>query len=186
MIKKKYYTNSNIKSFILEIIGQMFIDKFRPDYIVGLVRGGVTPATMISHYLNIPCYTLDVRLRDHNGKLESNVGMAQDAYGEYDGTSVEGKNILIVDDINDSGTTLNWIKKDWQDSYNPFHADQGSTFVNTRWDDVWSNSVKVAVLTENLASNFEGVDYYADVVNKMDDDVWLVYPWEEWWSDKTE
>jgi len=35
------------------------------------------------------------------------------------------------------------------------------------------------VLTENLSSNFELVSYYADTVNKAEEDVWLVYPWED-------
>ena len=80
------------------------------------------------------------------------------------------KNILIVDDINDTGTTFNWIREDWQKSCFPQE--------NNAWESVWGNSVKFAVLTENLASDFHHTNFYAHEINKAEDDVWLVYPWE--------
>ena len=54
-------------------------------------------------------HTLDVRLRDADGiGPESNAWLA-----EFAGN---GKNILIVDDINDTGATFEWIKNDWHSS----------------------------------------------------------------------
>ena len=43
---------------------------------------------------------------------------------------------------------------------------------------MWNKNVRFATLTENLASSFDGVDYSAHEVNKAEEDVWLVYPWE--------
>jgi xanthine phosphoribosyltransferase len=83
----------------------------------------------------------------------------------------EGKNILIVDDINDSGATIAWIKQDWPSGCFPD---------DTTWDKVWSNNVRVATLTNNTASK-ESVDYSVWEVNKLEDDCWLVYPWEDFW-----
>ena len=84
---------------------------------------------------------------------------------------IENKSkILIVDDINDTGATFNWIKQDWQASCLPD---------NDRWNNVWGNNVKFATLTDNLASDFNGVvNYTCHEINKAEDDVWLVYPWE--------
>ena len=80
------------------------------------------------------------------------------------------KKILIVDDINDTGSTFNWIRDDWQANCFPGEKDV--------WNVIWGNSVKFAVLTENLASDFHYTNFYAHEINKAEDDVWLVYPWE--------
>ena len=164
MTKKVYYTDKQIDGFVMELVRQMMADAWKPDYIVGLTRGGLVPALKISHYLNIPMETLKVSLRDGSGEMESNCWMAEDAY--------EGKNILIVDDINDTGATLNWIKEDW--SCSAFKEDP-------KWEGIWNENVRFAVLVDNDASPFE-VNYSATSINKAEDDVWIVYPWEEWWK----
>jgi hypoxanthine phosphoribosyltransferase len=93
--------------------------------------------------------------------------MAEDAY--------EGKHILIVDDINDSGATLNWIQQDWMSSCFPNNQD--------RWTQVWGNNVRVAVLVDNEASKSKlDVSHSAVDLNKADEDVWIVFPWESWWQ----
>ena len=83
------------------------------------------------------------------------------------------KKILIVDDINDTGATFNWIKEDWPKSCLPMEHDGW----NTVWNDEIAN-VRFATLTENLSSNFDGVRYTCHEVNKAEEDIWLVYPWE--------
>lgn len=69
---------------ISETINKAFI---KPDFIYGLPRGGLIPATMLSYKLNIPLLT-DLT---HLTKLD---------------------NVLIVDDIADSGETLKELLKD--------------------------------------------------------------------------
>jgi hypoxanthine phosphoribosyltransferase len=92
--------------------------------------------------------------------------MAEDAY--------TGKRILIVDDINDSGATLNWIKQDWSSGCLPGHPD---------WNNVWGNNVRVAVLVDNESSKSEiPVSYSAVDLNKAEQDSWIVFPWEDWWK----
>ena len=49
------------------------------------------------------------------------------------------------------------------------------------WNSVWNGelaNVRFATLTENSASNFDGVRYTCHEINKAEEDVWLVYPWE--------
>jgi len=182
-MKKKYYSWNDIETMCIQIVNQMYADKWRPDYLVGLTRGGNVPATIISNMTDIPADTLQVNFRDNGLYTESNAWMAEDAFG-YGVIPQEGyfkdttgsvaerrKNILIVDDINDSGKTFNWIVNDWQSSCLPDDLDI--------WKQVWGKSVRFAALTENLSSEFELVSYYADTVNKAEEDVWLVYPWED-------
>ena len=180
MVKKHYYSWNDIEAMCSSITLQMYADNFRPDYIVGITRGGNVPATIISNMTGIPCEALKVSLRD-NSKLESNCAMADDAFGivpyNEQGTYKSRwdpdrrKKILIVDDINDTGATFNWIANDWQQSCQPN---------NDGWTRVWGNNVRIATLTDNMASETVlPISYTCHEVNKEEEDIWLVYPWED-------
>ena len=162
-MNKLIIKNKQFKNLIANICKQIGAGSWRPDYIVGLTRGGLLPAVMISHYFNIPMQSLDISLRD-GGNTVSNLGMAEDAF--------DGKNILIVDDINDQGSTVAWIKNEWPSGCFPD---------DEKWQSVWGDNVRFAVLTHNQSSQFKDPDYYVWTVNKAEQDCWLVYPWEEFW-----
>jgi hypoxanthine phosphoribosyltransferase len=155
-----------------------------PDYVVGLTRGGLVPANLISQYLEVPMECLKVSLRDGETCV-SDCGMASDAFGyinlevrkEHESWTDKKlrKNILIVDDINDTGATLNWIKQDWQSSCLPQAKET--------WEEIWGDNVRVAVLCDNEASTSElNVSYSAIDLNKAEEDSWIVFPWEDWWK----
>ena len=50
--KKVYYSWQEIEDMTSDIAQQIAVDNdgFKPDYVVGLTRGGLIPATMLSHY----------------------------------------------------------------------------------------------------------------------------------------
>jgi xanthine phosphoribosyltransferase len=162
-MKKIYYTWSQVEGAVLEIARQMSEHNWKPDYIVGITRGGAVPAVLLSQYTGIPMRPLQVSLRDSHDCV-SDLGMAEDAF--------EGKKILVVDDINDQGSTINWIKQDWPSGCFPD---------NPEWNQVWGDNVRFAVLTHNQSSTFKDPDYSVWTVNKAEEDCWLVYPWEDFW-----
>jgi xanthine phosphoribosyltransferase len=174
MNKQMYYTDEFVKSGVLEIARQMFKQDFRPDYIVGLTRGGLIPGVMLSHYLDLPFYALDPR--------ESNLWMAEDAFGYVPADDQEviksrwdisyRKNILIVDDINDRGNTFKNLKEDWRSGCLPKE--------DAALNSVWHRNVIFAALIENQASDFDA-DFVGLEINKVENPEWCVFPWESWW-----
>ena len=194
-MNKLIINHTELNGLVSKICRDITISGWRPDYVVGLTRGGLIPAVMISHYLNVPMYSLSVSLRDNDTGPESNLWMAEDALGPNsrerfieNPVDVSGileaaadllengtyKEILIVDDINDTGATFNWIMKDWKSGCFPN---------DPSWDEVWNNNVKFAVLVDNLASKCDvKMDFVGREINKAENDVWVDFPWEDWWT----
>jgi xanthine phosphoribosyltransferase len=166
-MKKLKISDQELKNYVNKICREILLSNWRPDYVVGITRGGLVPAVMISQYLEIPMHTLNVSLRDSDILPESNLWMPVDAFNQT-------CEILIVDDINDSGATLDWIQKDWQSS---------CISNDVRWDNnIWGNNVRFAVLVNNEASKFKDIDYSGVIINKLEDPVWVDFPWEAWWT----
>ena len=65
--------------------------------------------------------------------------------------------ILIIDDINDTGKTLQLVKNLFSDH---------------------TATIKFAVLVDNKSSNFM-IDFSAKNIDKKVDNSWIVFPWEE-------
>ena len=107
MIKKKIYTWRDVEKMCSQLLVQLYNSEWRPDYIVGITRGGNVPATILSNMTGIRCEAVKVALRDgESGKTGDSIAwMADDAK--------MGKNILVVDDINDTGATFKWLSEDW-------------------------------------------------------------------------
>lgn len=176
-MNKLILTESDVRAQVLTICRNIMLSGWRPDYVVGLTRGGLVPAVWISHFFQIPMHTLSVSLRDSETGPETNCWMSEDAFGYVD-SHIMGpefrKNILVVDDINDTGATLNWIMQDWQSGCLP-----GSEL----WSEIWNHNVRFAVLIDNQSSTCKThMDYSALEINKAESDVWIDFPWESWWT----
>ncbi len=120
---------------------------WEPDAIVGLTRGGLIPAVQFSHMFNVKLYTLNISLRD--GKAPS---------AKFDWKQLEKySRVLIIDDINDSGSTLREV-------HNQFYT---RAYMNP----------KFATLLSKRSSVME-VDYAGEHINKSRENDWVVFPWE--------
>jgi len=165
-MNKLILNDQEYKGLVGKICRDIAVSGWRPDYIVGIGRGGLLPAVMISQYFGIKMCSLDISLRD-GGDTVSNFSMSEDAFS--------GKKILIVDDINDTGATINWLMNDWRSSCQPEHQ---------VWDEgVWNDNVKFAVVVDNWSSACQvTMDFTGMEVNKSEQDVWIEFPYEEWWT----
>lgn len=193
-MNKLIINQHELNGLVSKICRNIYFSGWKPDYIVGITRGGLIPAVMISQYLGVPMHTLGVSLREQLGG-ESNLWMAEDALGPNsrerfieNPVDVAGifeaasdllengtyKEILLVDDINDTGATFNWIMEDWKSGCFP---------EDPSWDEVWNNNVKFAVVVDNLSSKCKvKMDFVGKEINKAENDVWVDFPWEDWWT----
>jgi len=163
-VKKIYLTWQDVEDLVAEVIQSMINNDWTPSVVVGLTRGGLVPAMLISHHLKIPMCSLDVSLRDNEGPFGGTTST-------WIPEEIEnGHRILVVDDINDTGATFGWIRGDWSNTirYIKEHGDG--------WP--W-NHIKFASLVHNEPSS-QPSDFYGRLINKDQDPCWLVYPWESW------
>lgn len=121
---------------------------FRPDIIVAVSRGGFDPARILSDELNIRSLaSLQViyyaGINERNDKPQVKYPLNAD---------ISGLNVLVVDDVADSGSSLK-VVKEYIDSLGP-------------------REVRMATLHHKPWSSFEP-DFFAESVNK-----WIIYPWE--------
>jgi hypoxanthine-guanine phosphoribosyltransferase len=161
-MKNRKYTWDGVQEAISSIAMQMFKDEWRPDYIVGITRGGLIPAVLLSHVTDIPMHTLCVQLESEglDANTESNTWMAEEAL-------IEKKKILIIDDINRGGDAISWIMNDWQLSVPGISSG----------DAVWHNNIRFASLIDNPNSKVP-MDYCNDEIDLDEEGIWVEFPWE--------
>jgi hypoxanthine phosphoribosyltransferase len=136
----------------LESIGrQLDADSWKPDFLVGVGRGGLVPAAYLSHRTSITMLSVDHSSGD--------AAFADELLAKLAAKSREGSNILIVDDINDSGSTILYLRQ--------VLADHGCS----------EPHIRVAVLVNNLRSKAR-VEYAGTHMDRGEDKRWFVFPWE--------
>lgn len=82
--------NQSIEQIILEIMA----DRACLDLVLGIARGGMIPAVVLSHRLKIPFGVIDLKTYHIDPRAKM----------------TRGSKILVVDDIADSGNTIRDIK----------------------------------------------------------------------------
>ena len=63
-MKKLWYSWQDMCSDVNQLCRDIVLDNFKPDVIVGLSRGGLTPGVMMSHWLKKPFKPVKSALRD--------------------------------------------------------------------------------------------------------------------------
>ena len=122
---------------------------YHPDIIIAIARGGYVPARLVCDFLDIYNLT-SIRVahyaagshKQQTARLSSPLNI-----------DVHGLRVLIVDDVSDTGDTLQ-VTLEHVHSFNPAE-------------------VKIGVLHHKIVSDIEP-DFYAKKITKWR---WLIYPW---------
>ncbi len=129
---------------------------WQPDFIVGIGRGGLVPGVYMSHSLQIPMLSID---------QSSNVpGFADNLLHKVVQMRAAGSRMLFVDDINDSGGTINYVRKIMSEAA---QADAASP----------ADDLRFAVLIDNVCSQAR-VEFAVETIDRTTDKRWFVFPWE--------
>ena len=148
--KAKLVTWSEIEKWC-ETINRKMLEDFRPDVIIGLSRGGLVPARILSD-INLIKDLYAIKT-EHWGLTATVDGTAVLKYGLN--VPVEGKKVIIVDDITDTGQSMK-LAHDYLQSLKPAE-------------------VKTATMLHITHSSFEP-DYYGEKVEESQW-TWFIFPW---------
>ncbi|MEM2947311.1 MAG: phosphoribosyltransferase [Candidatus Bathyarchaeia archaeon] len=139
---------NRIYKMLLRIAEKIRMDNFKPDVIVGVSRGGWPPARVLSDLLENPNLA--------NVKVEFYVGVAETkeepTLTQPVSVHVAGKRVLVVDEVADTGKSLQLIREHLQK--------EGAA------------EVRIAAVYLKPWSIIKP-DYYAKETSR-----WIVFPWE--------
>lgn len=152
---KRYISWEDLSEARHSLITHMLRDQWCPELVVGLSRGGLPLATMLSHSLDVPMAVITLSLRD-NSQSGIDLGNVESIQRYLD----LGKQVLVVDDINDSGATLSGVSEILES-----HSDPST------------QNLRYATMLSKESSSAE-VDYTWLTVAPDIDHIWWVFPWE--------
>lgn len=152
MTTYEHLTHNHMDNYYADVVREMTKDSYKPDVIFAPMRGGADFGIKLSNYYDIPFVPLMWQTRDGSVKELSTLAGLLKQYS--------GKEILIVDDICDTGETFKGIE------------------AVTEYD---RTNVRFAAAIENIESSF-ACDYAAREISRSSDTQWFVFPWENWWK----
>mmetsp|Transcript_5518 Transcript_5518/g.8003 ORF Transcript_5518/g.8003 Transcript_5518/m.8003 type:complete len:219 (+) Transcript_5518:94-750(+) len=159
---KVYYSYSDIHNTLSNLAPTLLQD-FRPDVMIAIGGGGYIPARILRTYLKVPILAVSLELYDDTTNSVSSDGVI--CHQWYDassvpGSRVEGGRVLIIDEVDDTRTTLQYCVEELLKRGRPGRI--GVCVVHNK------RKEKLGVLPEN-------VDYFA---GEEVEDYWNCYPWD--------
>lgn len=143
------YSWNDVLKLCDELARKIKESSYKPDAIVAVARGGWIPARILCDHLEVKeLYSVKA---EHWGIVATRTGEAR--IKQPLNVNLEGKNVLIVDDVADTGETIKLVLEHVK-TFSP-------------------KEVRIAVIDYKKTSDFVP-DYYA---NYMEEWKWIVYPW---------
>ena len=141
-------TWTQIHKMLIKQSKKILSDHFIPDIIIAITRGGLIPARLLSDLLEVQnISTIGI-------KSYSNIAtkMNQPSINQKLKIPISGKKILLVDDVADSGESLQLAKK--------YILKQNNL------------ELKIATIYKKYKSKIDP-DYYEKTIKN-----WIIFPWE--------
>uniref|UniRef100_A0A7J2TKI0 Phosphoribosyltransferase n=1 Tax=Archaeoglobus fulgidus TaxID=2234 RepID=A0A7J2TKI0_ARCFL len=149
MFKCHVYSWNDIEKLCRELARRIKKSGFKADAIVAIARGGWVPARILADILDVrELYSVKT---EHWGIVATITGKAQII--QPLNVKFDGKKVLIVDDVVDTGETMNIVKE---------HVIS-----------LGAKEVRTAVIDYKRSSSFVP-DYFGA---EMENWKWIVYPW---------
>jgi uncharacterized protein len=155
-----YYNWEDINNLTRKLIEIIIKDNFKPDLIIGVLRGGCVPAVCVAHQLNLrelftisASTTIFEKIRSERKEPElSNLNGLP---------TLSDRTIMVVDDVTNTGKTLTTIREHLV-PLNPKNLKLAALV----WDTV--------LPLNNEVENSCVADYYSDIIH-----AWAHFPWEK-------
>lgn len=90
---------------LAKIIYNKINPKFKPDIIIGIGSGGWLPAKLVNNYFDTEIES--IRVSCYKDKCLSDI--VESSFSTINSSYIQNKKILIIDDVNDTGTTLGYV-----------------------------------------------------------------------------
>ncbi|KAH7019044.1 phosphoribosyltransferase-like protein [Ilyonectria destructans] len=186
MPEKIYVTYNDVHKLCQQSAGKLLAD-FQPQLMIAIGGGGYVPARILRSFLkqpgspNIPIQAIGLSLYESLGndeveepgtKVTRTQWLDMTALGEME--NLVGKRILIVDEVDDTRTTLEYAVKELEKDVEAARLRMGSDAPKTQFSIFVlhnKDKPKKGTLPHDMLSS----GYQAAQTVK---DVWICYPWE--------
>jgi len=158
MSEKKYYSYDQIHQMVKIMSAQIVESKCEIDIVIGIATGGWIPARILRTFLPnsnetglpMPLFSIGLVNYDSKDKLLQETLIVQELPANL---KLEGKNILLVDEV----------------------ADSGGTFVKAEEYILTKDPKKLYTAVLHLKDQCR---FKPDFVGKQAGNDWIVYPWD--------
>ncbi len=134
-------------------------NNFEPDIVIAIGSGGWLPARLINRFFNKEIES--IRIYSYNNDQQQSIVDSQ--FSKINADYIKNKNILIIDDVNDTGSTLGYV------------VDKLHNLVNL------SSNMCIGVLHDKIKDKKYDIEkdtrtkyFYSRKI----EDIWIQYPWE--------
>lgn len=142
-----------IENITDELASKIKASGFKPDYLVGITNGGLIPLYFLVKKLDIDnVLTVSARSYEKDKQKELKITYLPEI-------DLKGKNLLLVDEIADTGASLKGLTEAMISKYEP-------------------REIKVATLVRKEKCKFHP-DFCSDSHTSVKQDEWVVFPWEK-------